>query len=168
MSFADDLNSVAKTPQQVASEEKKRAVELGETYAKMDYTTIKDKFKSMASSGQYRVVNGKKYIEFEFENGRFVGLFKVKDGMHAEKQLFGYKETSEISFIPTNYDEFSAYLSALDKLSKEDRVSLNLTGRHQINQGPVQYFTIPGRLVAKGYSANKVWTKAVIVCKMSF
>ena len=114
MNFADDLNSVAKTPQQVASEEKKRAVELGETYAKMDYTTIKDKFKSMASSGQYRVVNGKKYIEFEFENGRFVGLFKVKDAMHAEKQLFGYKETSEISFIPTNYDEFSAYLSALD------------------------------------------------------
>lgn len=62
MSFADDLNSVAKTPQQVASEEKKRAIELGEMYAKMDYETIRNKFKTMASNGQYRLVNGKNIL----------------------------------------------------------------------------------------------------------
>lgn len=167
MSFADDLNSVAKTPQQVAAEEKKRDMELGELYAKADYDSIKSRFKSMASNGQYQTIGGKKYIEFEFENGRFTSLFKVKDSMKTEKRLFGCKAYSEVCFI-ANSDEISAYLSMLDKLSKEDGVSLKLTGRYQVNRGPIQYFTIPGKLVANDYSASKIWTKAVIVCKMSF
>ncbi len=56
----------------------------------------------------------------------------------------------------------------LDKLSKEDGISLDLTGKFQYHRGQIQYFTIPGRLVANDYSVSKIWTKAVIVCKMSF
>lgn len=168
MSFADDLNSVAKTPQQVAIEKKKKDIELGERQAETDYSSIKNKFKNMASSGQYRIVNGKKYIEFEFENGCFTRLFDIKDSMRTEKHLFGSKGHSEVSFIATNHDELSAYLSMLDKLSKEDGISLDLTGKFQYHRGPIQYFTIPGRLVANDYSVSKIWTKAVIVCKMSF
>lgn len=85
MSFADDLNSVAKTPQQVATEKKKKAIEMGETQAETDYCSIKSKFKNMASRGQYRIVNGKKYIEFEFENGCFTRLFDVK-------RFYAYRE----------------------------------------------------------------------------
>lgn len=43
MSFADDLNSVAKTPQQLADEKKKWAIEVGEQDAKTDYDSIKKK-----------------------------------------------------------------------------------------------------------------------------
>lgn len=168
MSFADDLNSVAKTPQQVADEKKKWAIELGEQDAKTDYDSIKNKFKDMASSGQYRTVNGKKYIEFEFEHGCFARLFDVKDSMRTEKQLFGCKAYSEVCYIANNQDKLSAYLAMLDKLSKTDGVSLNLTGRYQTYGRQIQYFTIPGRLTANDYSASKIWTKAVIVCKMSF
>ena len=168
MSFADDLNSVAKTPEQAAADERKDAIERGELVAKSEYESIKRKFKEMAANGQYRVVANKKYIEFELSNGQFNGLLKVHDAMHAEKQLFGFKETSEISFLASNADVLSGYLTTLSKLAGEDGISVKLCGRHQVNSGPVQYFDIPGKLVAKGYSANKVWTKAVLVCSMSF
>lgn len=147
---------------------RRRAIELGEQDAKTDYDSIKNKFKDMASSGQYRTVNGKKYIEFEFEHGCFARLFDVKDSMRTEKQLFGCKAYSEVCYIANNQDKLSAYLAMLDKLSKTDGVSLNLTGRYQTYGRQIQYFTIPGRLTANDYSASKIWTKAVIVCKMSF
>ena len=70
--------------------------------------------------------------------------------------------------MASNQEELSAYLSMLAKLSEKDGISLRLRGRHQVNQGSVQYFSIPGRLVANGYSANEVWTKVVIVCEMTF
>lgn len=168
MSFADDLNFVAKTPQQVADEKSKAAKKMGEIYAANDYDKIKQEFKDRASSGKYTEVDGKKYIEFELTKGHFTGLFKVKSSTHIEKKLFGYKESSEISFMASNQEELSAYLSMLAKLSEKDGISLRLRGRHQVNQGSVQYFSIPGRLVANGYSANEVWTKVVIVCEMTF
>ena len=65
MSFADDLNFVAKTPQQVADEKSKAAKKMGEIYAANDYDKIKQEFKDRASSGKYTEVDGKKYIEFE-------------------------------------------------------------------------------------------------------
>ena len=58
MSFADDLNSVAKTPQQVADEKKKWAIELGEQDAKTDYDSI---IKPVISRGRHKRITDRSY-----------------------------------------------------------------------------------------------------------
>lgn len=142
MSFRDEVNTVAKTMEQVASEKRNESVNAGVHWAQHDYDELKLAVKMKAQNGEYKIVNGKRVISFDFVDGYTQHLVKYRhtwfDGI-CEKG---------VNCIAEDVVLVNAYKTELNRLAKVDDMNVCLKCVFIDHDGSERCFDVPGTDIA--------------------
>lgn len=138
MSFRDEIGRVAKTPEQVMSEQRNVNTITGERLAKEDYEKIKEGLRQKAKKGEYRVVEGKRVIDFDCE---YCSGYKF---VYMHSEWFDGIIDKGIECEVKDTTALAAYKDELNRLSKGDEISVQLKYVFKEDNGLEQCFDIPG------------------------
>lgn len=142
MSFRDEVNAIAKTPEQVACEKRNESIDAGVRWAHRDYDELKLAIKRKSQSGEYKIVNGKRVISFDFTEGHIRHLVEYRhtwfDGI-CEKG---------VNCVANDEVLVNAYKKELNRLSKEDDINVCLKCVFIDHDGSERCFDVPGTDIA--------------------
>lgn len=138
MSFRDEINEVIKTPEQVKDEKIKNSVNTGISYAKEDYTNIKNEIKRKAQCGNYEQVGNRRIIKFDYT---CCNAYKMANIV---AEWFDGIINRGIRCEVQDVVAFEAYKKELQRLTKEDEIDIQLYYLFRDDDGSESKFELPG------------------------
>ena len=165
--FKAELQENTKTPQQVQKEQNNKDIELAIKQAENDYSSIKQNILKQAQSGNYKIINGKRDIVYDFDY-IFIPDFIKSDSKQAyiNKTIFNQNGqlATEISFTISNHITYNSYITKIKQLAQADGIIINPLIVNKNNPSIVH--TLPFRTV--GFAESTYHYKFVLRCKIQY